>query len=176
MAAFFDEITEKQAEFIGKQHVFFVATAHQEGRVNLSPKGLDSFRVIDPKTVAYLELTGSGNETAAHLKHDGRITFMMCSFDQKPNILRLYGTGEAHDVGTPEFEKLMQHFEPVTGQRRIIVATISSTQDSCGYSVPRMEYLEDRHTLIDYCEKYSPEELAERMREQTHSIDGLTIR
>lgn len=175
MAVFYDEITNNQIDFIRNQHIFFVATAHHEGRINLSPKGMDTFRVLDNHTVAYLDLTGSGIETAAHLQHDGRITFMLTSFDQKPNILRLYGTGQAIRPGDPRFDPLMQHFTPITGQRQIIKATITSTQDSCGYSVPRMDFISDRNTLIKYTEKYSPEDLEKRQTEQTTSIDGLRI-
>ena len=175
MATFYEEITDKQTEFIRKQHIFFVATAHKDGRINLSPKGMDTFRVLDNHTVAYLDLTGSGIETAAHLQHDGRITFMLTSFDQKPSILRLYGTGQAIRPGDPRFDELMQHFTPITGQRQIIRAHITCTQDSCGYSVPRMDFISVRNTLVKYAEKYSPEDLAQRQAEQTTSIDGLRI-
>ena len=175
MAAFYEEITDKQAEFIRNQYIFFVATAHKNGRINLSPKGMDTFRVLDRHTVAYLDLTGSGIETAAHLQHDGRITFMFTSFTQNPNILRLYGTGEVIRPADPRFEDLMQHFTPVTGQRQIIRAHITSTQDSCGYAVPRYDHIEDRQTLIKYAQRFTPEELKEKQDAQTTPIDGLPI-
>lgn len=175
MATFYEEITDKQTEFIRQQHIFFVATAHKDGRINLSPKGMDTFRVLDSHTVAYLDLTGSGIETAAHLQHDGRITFMFTSFTQKPNILRLYGTGQAIRPSDPQFDELMQHFTPITGQRQIILANITSTQDSCGYSVPRYDFVQERNTLVNYFEKYSPEDLKKRQAKQTTSIDGLPV-
>jgi len=175
MATFYEEITEQQIEFIQRQHIFFVATAHQDGRINLSPKGMDTFRVLDHQTVAYLDLTGSGIETAAHLQHDGRITFMFTSFTQNPNILRLYGTGIAVRPRDPDFDALMQHFTPNAAQRQIITATITSTQDSCGYSVPRYDFIQHRNTLVQYFEKYSPEQLEKRHTEHTTSIDGLPI-
>ena len=175
MATFYEKITEKQTEFIREQHIFFVATAHKDGRINLSPKGMDTFRVLDNHTVAYLDLTGSGIETAAHLQHDGRITFMFTSFTQNPNILRLYGTGEVIRPADPRFEDLMQHFTPNAAQRQIITAAIASTQDSCGFSVPRYEFLQDRNTLVHYAKKYTPEQLEKRHAEQTTSIDDLRI-
>ena len=112
-------------------------------------------------------------ETIAHLQHDGRITFMFCSFSQKPNILRLYGSGRAIRPSDPGFEDLMQHFTPITGQRQIILARIISTQDSCGYSFPRYDFLQDRNAFVAYAGKYSPEQLEKRHAEQTTSIDGL---
>ena len=175
MATFYEKITEKQTKFIREQHIFFVATAHKDGRINLSPKGMDTFRVLDNHTVAYLDLTGSGIETAAHLQHDGRITFMFAGFGQKPNILRLYGTGDAIRPADPGFENLMQHFTPNAAQRQIIRAHVTSTQDSCGYSVPRYDFLHHRNTLVAYAEKYSSEQLEKRHAEQTTSIDGLPI-
>jgi len=175
MATFYEEITDKQFEFIQEQHIFFVATAHKDSRINLSPKGMDTFRVLDNHTVAYLDLTGSGIETAAHLQHNGRVTFMFTSFTQKPNALRLYGTGRAVRSDNPEFDALMQHFTPSAAQRHIITATITSTQDSCGYSVPRYEFLQHRNTLVDYAKKYTPEQLEKRHAERTASIDGLTL-
>ena len=136
---------------------------------------MDTFRVLDNHTIAYLDLTGSGTETAIHLQLDGRVTFMFTSFDQNPNILRLYGTGRAVRPNDPEFDTLMQHFTPNPAQRQIITATITSTQDSCGYSVPRYEFLQHRNTLIDYAKKYTPQQLQQRHAQQTTSIDGLKI-
>lgn len=176
MAKFFDALTDAQIEFIRKQYVFFVATAPPKGRINLSPKGMDTFRVIDPHTVAYLDLTGSGIETAAHLNHDDRITFMFCSFDQTPLILRLYGTGDVIRPGDKEWEEVFQHFTPTPGQRQIIRARITSTQDSCGYGVPRYESPRERQTLRKFTEKFDPAELAAKQAEQTTSIDGLSAR
>jgi len=175
MADFYDAITDKQAEFIRKQHVFFIATAAEDARINLSPKGMDTFRVLDPNTVAYLDLTGSGFETTAHLQHDGRVTFMFCSFDQKPNILRLYGTGDTVRPGDPAWDDLSQHFELLPGTRQIVRARITSTQESCGYAVPRMDFREERHTLTKLWRKEGDVARDEYIANKTESIDGLPI-
>jgi len=175
MSSFCDRITGEQQAFIREQHMFCVATAHKEGRINLSPKGLDTFRVLDDHTVCYLDLTGSGFETAAHLEHDGRITFMFCSFGPKPNILRLYGTGDVVRPGNPDWDELIAHFEPLPGMRQIIRARITSTQDSCGYAVPRMDFREERPTLTKLWEKEGDEAIHEYIAEKTESIDGLPI-
>jgi hypothetical protein len=175
MAEFHDALTEKQIEFIRAQHMFFVATAPPQGRINLSPKGMDTFRVLNANSVAYLDLSGSGNETSAHLQNDGRITFMFCSFAQSPNILRLYGTGDVVRPGTPDWETLVRHFSEMKGQRQIIRARISSTQDSCGFAVPKYEFVEPRHTLLKYYDKFTPEEIREKQANQTQSIDGLPV-
>lgn len=175
MADFYDEITQEQQNFIRRQHMFFVATAPPEGRINLSPKGMDTFRVLDAHTVAYLDLTGSGIETAAHLENDGRVTFMFCSFDQKPNILRLYGTGDVVRPGHPDWDALFTHFDPIPGMRHIIRARIASTQDSCGYAVPRMDFVKERQTLAKLWEQRGEAAVAERVANATQSIDGLPV-
>lgn len=175
MATFYESITGKQIEFINAQHMFFVATAPPNGRINLSPKGMDTFRVIDPQTVAYLDMSGSGNETSAHLQNDGRITFMFCSFTQAPNILRLYGTGDVVRPGAPDWDRLISHFDQITGQRQIIRARIASTQDSCGYAVPRFDFVEPRLTLQKYYENFTPQQIREKLAKQTKSIDGLPV-
>ncbi len=176
MAAFYEALTDKQVEFIRAQHMFFVATAPPDGgRINLSPKGMDTFRVIDANTVAYLDMSGSGNETSAHLQNDGRVTFMFCSFTQAPNILRLYGRGDIVRPGTAEWDALVPRFSQVSGQRQIIRARIESTQDSCGYAVPRYEFIEPRETLIRYYEKFTPDEIRAKQAKQTKSIDGLPV-
>jgi len=175
MATFYEALTDKQIEFIRAQHMFFVATSAAEGRINLSPKGMDTFRVLDANTVAYLDMSGSGNETSAHLQNDGRITFMFCSFTQAPNILRLYGTGEVVRQGTPAWDELIPGFTQYRGQRQIIRAQITSTQDSCGFAVPRYEFVEGRNTLVQYSEKLSDEEIRQKQSKQTKSIDGLPV-
>jgi len=178
MAKFFDQLDDEHCEFIRAQHVFFTGTAPADGgRVNVSPKGLDSFRILSPRQVGYLDLTGSGNETAAHVEDNGRLTFMFCSFDKKPLILRLYGRGRAVRPWDEEFERLYPQFEPLPGARQIIVLAIESIQTSCGFGVPRLSYEGERDTLVRWAEKRSPEEIAEyHATKNSTSIDGLKIR
>ena len=177
MAKFSDTITDKQNAFILEQHMFFVATSptNPEGRINLSPKGLDCFRVLSPNTVAYLDLTGSGNETAAHISQNGRITFMFCSFQGAPNILRLYGRGKVILPESPEWESLIPGFTMIPGARQLIYATIDQTQDSCGFAVPFMSFEGDRNQLTTWAEKMGPEKLVDyRQKKNAASIDGIT--
>src|SRR5688500_13611205 len=136
-------ITPDLEAFIGAQPLFFVATApiSGEGHVNLSPKGLDCLRVLSPTRVAYLDLTGSGNETAAHLAENGRITFMFCAFAGAPRILRLYGRGEVVLPDTPRWAELGGRFPDHPGARQIVAAEISRVQTSCGFGVPVMEHV-----------------------------------
>lgn len=176
MAKVFERIDDGLRAWIEKQHMFFVSTAPLagDGLVNCSPKGYDAFRILNEHQVAYLDLTGSGIETVAHLQENGRIVFMFCSFEQTPRIVRLHGTGTVHEVGTPEFEALMQNFEPRHGMRSIIRATITRVSDSCGYGVPRYEYLGDRSTLVDYWENKGVEGTAEYQRTRNAtSLNGL---
>ncbi|GHF30264.1 pyridoxamine 5'-phosphate oxidase [Kordiimonas sediminis] len=174
MATFYDHITEKQAEFITRQPMFFTATACKEGRINLSPKGMDSFRVLNKNECAYLDLSGSGNETAAHLKHDGRITLMFNSYDRNPLILRLYGHGRAVQRGQDEFESLLALFPSYAGTRQIIVIKVDSTQDSCGFAVPVMDLVETRQTLVKFSESKGEDGMVEyRQQKNKISIDGL---
>ena len=150
----FDRISDDLAAFIVAQPLFFVATAPLEGgHVNLSPKGLDTLRVIDPTTVAYLDLTGSGNETSAHMAENGRLTIMLCSFDSKAMILRLYGRGRTVLPTHAEFSALRPHFADLPGERQIIVLDVERVQTSCGYAVPLFDYRGDRETLQRYHEK-----------------------
>lgn len=176
MAAFFDTITPDLDAFIRRQQMYFVATAplSDTGRVNLSPKGLDSFRILSPNCVAYLDLTGSGNETSAHLAENGRITFMFCAFEEPPRILRLYGTGRTVLPGGTEWEDYADHFTLLPGTRQIVVADITQVQTSCGFAVPLMEYVAQRDTLTKWAKKVGPERLATyRQQKNAQSIDGL---
>ena len=176
MAKFSDTITDKQQSFIGDQPIFFVATSplEQDGTINVSPKGLDCFRVLSPNKVAYLDLTGSGNETAAHVTQNERITFMFCAFAGAPNILRLYGKGRAVLPGSPEWEQLIPLFASLPGARQLIVADIYRTQDSCGFAVPFMAYEGERTQLTTWAEKMGPEKLvAYRQEKNGASIDGI---
>ncbi len=176
MAKTYDSITDDLQSFIRRQHVFFVATAPLDGNghVNLSPKGLDSFRILSPWQIAYLDMTGSGNETSAHVNENGRITFMFCAFDGPPRILRLYGQGRNVLPGSPEWEALSTQFHLYTGTRQIIVADISRVQTSCGFGVPLMEYVGERDQMIHWAETKGEDGLAAyRQKHNTYSIDGL---
>jgi hypothetical protein len=169
-------ITPDLAEFIASQPVFFVASAPLagEGHVNLSPKGLECFRVVDERTVAYLDLTGSGNETAAHLLENGRITFMFCSFAGPPRILRLYGRGTVVLPDDPRWNELVGPFPKLPGTRQIVQARITRVQTSCGFGVPLMEYSGQRDTLLRWAEKRGADGLAEyRANKNARSVDGL---
>jgi hypothetical protein len=162
--------------FIERQHVFFVATAPDgaEGHVNLSPKGYDTFRVLGPDHVAYLDLTGSGAETIAHLRQNGRITLLFCAFEGAPNSVRLYGRGRPLAAGEDGFDGLLAHFPPQRGVRSVIDIHVDRVSTSCGYSVPRMRYVEERPTLDEWCARRSDDDLATyRARNNARSIDGL---
>lgn len=174
MAKFYEQIDENLKHFIENQKIFFTASAPNSGRVNLSPKGIDTFRCLDEKTVAYLDLTGSGNETAAHVAENGRLTIMFCSFTEKPLILRLYGKGEIIRQNHPQWDKLHKHFSVFAGERQIVVLHVESLQTSCGFGVPVYELKEERMTLIDWAEKKGETGIAEYWSEKNQkSIDGL---
>jgi len=176
MATVLPEITDQIRDFIAEQSVYFVASAplSPDGHINVSPKGLDTFRVLGPERVAYLDLTGSGNETAAHMQENGRITLMFCAFDGRPMILRLFGRGRSVLPDMPEWPELMEAFEEIPGVRQIIVADIHRVQTSCGFGVPLMGAPENRHQLVDWADRKGPEALAEyRRAKNTTSIDGI---
>ncbi|MDA0819952.1 MAG: pyridoxamine 5'-phosphate oxidase family protein [Proteobacteria bacterium] len=176
MADFFEALEDKHVEMIGKQPVFFVATAAEGARINLSPKGYDAFRVLTPKQVAYLDLGGSGNETHAHLAADGRITFMFCNFQQPALILRIYGQGHAVLPQDSEWDDLVSHFTLLPGTRQIFLIDVESVQTSCGWGVPFMEYQEDRQTLKKAHAQSNPDEWAAKHTLRISSIDGLPAR
>jgi hypothetical protein len=174
MAKHFPALEDEHRAFIEKQKIFFVASAAPEGRVNLSPKGMDSLRVISPHRVAYLDLTGSGNETSAHVEACGRMTMMFCAFEGAPLILRLYGKGAILRKGTPDYEALLAHFVEITGARQIVRLDIDLVQTSCGYAVPFFDYREDRPNLVRWAENKGADGLeAYRKEKNTRSIDGL---
>ncbi len=176
MAKLFDSITEELQQFIAEQPLFFVGTAPlaATGHVNLSPKGLDCFRVLSPHRVAYLDLTGSGNETSAHLAENGRITLMFCSFTAKPCILRLYGQGQVVLPGSAAWDELSPHFTLLPGARQIIVAAIDRVQTSCGFGVPLVGTVEQRPVLLEWAAKKGAEGLQAYQQEKNRvSIDGL---
>jgi hypothetical protein len=176
MAKEFSGIDARLAEFIRGQHVFFVATAPTgaTGHINLSPKGLDAFRILDSKTVAYLDLTGSGIETVAHLRDNGRITILFCAFDGPPKILRLQGRGEAIAPGDPRFATLRGQFPPLDGARTVIRIMLDRIADSCGYGVPRYQYQGERSQLLEWAGRKGRDGLQQYQAEHnTTSIDGL---
>lgn len=176
MAKFHDSILPAHREFIQKQQLFFVSTAPLDanGRVNISPKGLDTFRVLSEKKVAYLDFIGSGNETSAHTLENGRITFMFCAFQGPPNILRLYGKGYSVLPGTAGWEACTTHFALYPNTRQIIVADIDLVSTSCGYGVPLYEYLGERQIMFDWAEKKGAAGLSEYIQEKNlKSLDGL---
>lgn len=175
MARFYPELDARHREFIAAQKLFFTASGTADSRLNVSPKGMDSLRVVDARQVAYLDLTGSGNETAAHLKHDGRMTMMWCSFDTNPLILRLYGRGRVVRRQDGEWAEWRQLFSALPGERQIIVLEIESVQTSCGYAVPQYAYQGERETLERWVEKKGPVGLLDYWREKNQlSIDGLS--
>ncbi len=174
MGRVYDDISEEQALWIGEQPMFFVATAATDAHVNVSPRGLDTFRVLGSNRVAWLDLTGSGVETIAHLRADGRITLMFCAFEGLPKILRLYGRGEVREPGDAGYEDLRPHFPDIPGERAIIDVSVSRIADSCGFGVPRMDLVGPRDKLLASAERKGPEKMAEyRKLKNTRSIDGL---
>ena len=170
------EIDDGLRKFILGQPMFFVATAplKVDGHVNLSPKGLDSFRILGPKTVAYVDLIGSGVETIAHLKENGRIVLMFCAFQGPPNVVRVHGCGRVVEPQASEFSDLIRQFPKYDGTRAVIVVDVSRVSSSCGYSVPLLKYEGERTQLFAWCQKKGPEGLIEYKRQKNRqSIDGL---
>lgn len=174
MAKFYEQLDDKLTDFIGRQKMYFVATAAQDGRVNLSPKGYDSLRVLGPNRVAWLNLTGSGNETAAHLQQVNRMTIMFCAVEGAPMILRLYGSAETVHPRDAAWDELYPQFTPSTGARQIYDMTIEGVQTSCGFAVPFFDYVGERDTLATWAEKQGPDGInAYWQKKNTMSIDGL---
>ncbi len=170
------QIDHATAELIQAQRVFFVATAplDPDGHLNLSPKGLDSLRILSPEVVAYIDLIGSGVETIAHLKENRRIILMFCTFDGAPKIVRLHGKGRVVEPGADEFPDLVAKFPAYDSTRAIIVVEVSRVSNSCGYGVPLLQYERDRNHLFDWAARKGPQGLAAYKREKNrHSIDGL---
>lgn len=174
MATFYDELTQSQQAWIVQQKIFFVASAPDTGRVNLSPKGMDSFTILGPNRVAYLDLTGSGNETSAHLRQNGRITIMFCAFEGGPRVVRLYGHGRVithQDADWPQFAPLFPDFP---GTRQIIVIDVDKTQDGCGMSVPLFSFEAPRNQLVKHWDKLGPDGVKDYWAQKNAvSIDGL---
>lgn len=176
MGKIYDEITERLTKFIEEQHMFFVATAplKSDGLVNVSPKGYDTFRILGPNRVGYLDMTGSGVETIAHVKENGRITFMMCAFTGPAKILRIYGKGNVFEKGDDGYDDLLAQFPEFPGTRAVITADVFRIADSCGWSIPFYEYKEERVQQMRYAESFDEEGLREKHRQNClHSLDGL---
>lgn len=173
MAQRYPELTQELIHFIWQQQMFFVATAPAEGYVNLSPKGFDALRVLDSRTVAWLNVTGSGNETAAHVLENGRMTVMFCAFEGRPWILRLYGKARVVHTRDAEWEPLLEKFDNIAGARQVFVLDIELAQTSCGMGVPLYDYRGQRSQLVEWAEKKGPEGIAEYWeKKNTVSLDG----
>lgn len=173
MAKFFEEITPELRSFIEAQRIFFVATAAADGRINLSPKGMDTLRVLDPTHVAWLSVTGSGKETAAHLLASNRITLMLCAFEGKPLILRIYGKARAVYPGDTDWESLAKQFPDLAGTRQIFEIEVESLQTSCGMSIPHFGYQQEREELLRWAEKKGDDGVREYQQANNRkSIDG----
>ena len=171
-----DAIDDRTAAFIAAQRVFFVATAAlaADGHVNLSPKGLDTFAVLDPHTVAYLDLTGSGVETIAHLRENGRITICFAAFEGPPKIVRLYGRGTVLTASDPDFEALAARFPEYLGARSVIRVAVERVADSCGYAVPEYAFARERQQLVQWAERKGRDGVRTYQEERNSaSIDGL---
>ena len=174
MAKFYTTITKRLQKFIEKQKIFFVATAPSNGRINLSPKGMDSFRVINENKVLWLNVTGSGNETAAHLLENNRITIMFCSFEGAPNILRLYGKGTEIKPNDNDWKNVISLFPETPGTRQVFEIDVESAQTSCGMSIPFFEYQGERNELNDWAKEKGREEIEQYWKDKNQtSIDGL---
>ncbi len=176
MGKFHESIKSAHREFIEKQHIFFVSTAplSADGHINLSPKGLDCFRVLGDNQVAYMDLISSGNETSAHTLENGRITFMFCSFEGAPNILRLYGKGFTVLPNTAAWDTYAPHFHVYPSTRQIIVADVELVQTSCGFGVPLFDYIGERDIHFNWAEKKGEEGLLDYIQEKNLvSLDGL---
>jgi hypothetical protein len=176
MGETYDGIAPGLADWLRAQHIFFVATAPSDGEahVNCSPKGMDTFRLLGPREVAYLDVTGSGVETIAHVRDNGRIVLMFCAFHGSPKIVRLHGRAEVLPAGHPEYELLQPLFPAYPGRRSIIRVQVTRISDSCGYAVPRFEYVGERDTLIRWSEKKGETGLEQyRQEKNARSIDGL---
>ena len=173
----FSRIEPALQEFIERQRIFFTGSATADSRVNVSPKGSDCLRVLGANAVAYLDQTGSGNEAAAHLRADGRLTIMFCAFEGPPMILRLYGLGRSLPQGSDEYKQLLASAfggEEPPGARQIVQLDVAAVQTSCGYSVPLYEFKEDRQTLKNWALRKGADGIREYWREKNvASIDGL---
>ncbi|MEJ5217378.1 pyridoxamine 5'-phosphate oxidase family protein [Cognatishimia sp. D5M38] len=173
MGTQYPELSDAHIKFIGQQHIFFVGSAATDGRVNISPKGMDSLRVLGPNRIIWRNMTGSGNETAGHLAEVNRITLMWCGFEKVPMILRAYGTARTLHPRDEEFEGFNTDFPPSPGARQIYDVTIEMVQKSCGYAVPFMDYAGDRDVLKKWAEDKGPDGVQTYWEERNQqTIDG----
>jgi hypothetical protein len=170
----YTEISEKLAEFIAAQKIFFVGTATADSSVNVSPKGMDSLRVLGPQRVVWLNVTGSGNETAAHVQQNPRMTLMFCDFEGAPLILRLYGTAKVIHQKDAEWDELFALFDPLPGARQIFDMSVALVQTSCGMAVPYYTYVGERELLINWAVKKGPAGLVQYWQDKNQvSLDGI---
>ncbi|MBD3678181.1 MAG: pyridoxamine 5'-phosphate oxidase family protein [Rhodobacteraceae bacterium] len=174
MAKQFDHIHDTHRAFIEAQHIFFVGSAATAGRVNVSPKGMDGLRVKGPNRILWMNLTGSGNETAAHLRDVNRMTLMWCSFEKRPLILRCYGTARTVQEGDADWQALCAEFPPHRSARQVFDMTVDLVQTSCGYAVPFMDYAGERDTMQKWVDSKSDATLRDYWAEKnTRTIDGF---
>ena len=170
----YESLSERLIEFISEQKIFFVGTATGDSRVNVSPKGIDSFRVLNNNRAIWLNLTGSGNETSAHIQLDGRMTIMFCAFEGAPLILRLYGTARAVHHNDDDWQALFTHFNPLPGARQIFDLSIEMVQTSCGMAVPNYTHAGDRALLLEWANKKGNDGLIQYWEEKNQSsIDNI---
>ncbi len=168
-----NELSEKQIDFIVEQKLFFVGTATADSRINVSPKGMDSFRVLGPNRVVWLNVTGSGNETSAHIQEDGRMTVMFCAFTGKPVILRLYGRATVIHPYDAEWAELYAHFPSIPGARQVFDMNVELVQSSCGMGVPFYDYVEEREQLTTWATKQGEEGVSDYWKQKNQlSLDG----
>jgi len=173
LSKFYKELDGKLRQFIENQKIFFVGTAAPEGRINLSPKGMDSLRILNTNQLIWLNLTGSGNETAAHVLEQPRMTIMFCGFEGKPQIVRVYGNARAIHPRDDEWAGWIKLFPEYPGARQIFLLDVDLAQTSCGFSVPNYQYQEDRSELVDWTKKIGDEGLKKYQKEKNQtSIDG----
>ncbi len=170
----YSEISEKNIQFIHQQKIYFVGTATADSRVNISPKGMDSFKVLGPNRVIWLNVTGSGNETSAHIQQNSRMTIMFLAFDGSPNILRLYGQAKVIHKNDASWPELSSHFTLLPGTRQIFDLSVDLVQNSCGMSVPFFSYDGDREQLKDWAIKKGDDGLEQYWEKKNQkSLDGL---
>lgn len=168
-----DHITPQLQKFIQSQKIFFVGTAMETGTINVSPKGLDTFRIINENEAVWLNLTGSGNETATHLLYSDRMTIMFCSFEGKPLILRLYGTATAYNEKDHQFHHYSQLFPTIPGSRQIIKMSVNLVQTSCGFGVPLMDFQKEQEILTDFATNKGEDGIRQYWNDKnTVSLDG----
>ena len=177
MAKRFEELSDVFTDFIERQHMFFVGTAAADGRVNVSPKGMDSLRILGRNRIVWLNLTGSGNETAAHLVENDRMTLMFCAFEGPPMILRLFGSAKAYHPRDPEWNEYISMFPTMTGSRQIYDLEIDLVQSSCGMAVPYFDFNEQRDQLTQWADKKGYEGITQFWGEKNQeSVDGKPTR